>query len=139
MEVMEEQNDPEADGRNSIKVSWTDESVKMSLKYDWTSVVSSSSSLLLMFEGGSVSKPRKEIFGGIQVSKDDRTTNSRIVYLSLRRNSVWSTVIAGSFLGSRCNTSCTAAVDKGSDGNPDRVTPIEKICRAKILKQMPNI
>lgn len=52
---MEEQNDPEADGRNSIKVSWTDESVKMSLKYDWTSVVSSSSSLLLMFEGGSVS------------------------------------------------------------------------------------
>ncbi len=63
--MIEELNDRGRVDSDSIKVSWTDESVKVSLEYDWASVVDSLSLLSLMFEGGSVLKSRKEILGGI--------------------------------------------------------------------------
>ena len=62
---MEELNDRRRVDSDSIKLSWTDESVKVSLEYDWTSVVDSLILLSLMFEGSSVLKSRKEILGGI--------------------------------------------------------------------------
>lgn len=52
--MIEELNDRGRVDSDSIKVSWTDESMKVSLEYDWASVVDSLSLLSLMFEGSSV-------------------------------------------------------------------------------------